>query len=143
LPTTLVTIAIAMPPSPSLLLATLIAVTIALIVTHHSHHRHHCPCCHSPTTLVTIAITLATIAFAIIIACCPGCHCNHPLCCLSLHLPATLVTIRPLLGREGEDHTNPMSNPTMTAANGATIIIATFATCTTGREGPVQQRAGF
>jgi hypothetical protein len=43
LPAILVTITIALPPSPSLPLATLIAIAIALIVARQSCCRHHCP----------------------------------------------------------------------------------------------------
>ncbi len=84
-PATHVTVAIALPPSPSSSLATLIANAIPLITACHSHCRRHCPRCRLPSTHVAIAITLATITIAIVIAC-------HPLCCL-LCYGSTLVLI--------------------------------------------------
>ncbi len=72
LPTTHVTIAIALPPSPSLLPATLITAATPLIITHHSHcHRHCHQCCCLPTAFIGIAITLATVSIAITITCHP------------------------------------------------------------------------
>jgi hypothetical protein len=47
------------------------------------------------------------------------------------------------LGGGGEDHTDLVHDPTLAATNGATIIIAAFAARTAGKEGAVQQRAGF
>jgi hypothetical protein len=38
---------------------------------------------------------------------------------------------------------DPVRDPTLAATISAAIIVTTFATRTTGREGPVQQRAGF
>jgi hypothetical protein len=43
----------------------------------------------------------------------------------------------------GEDHTDPVRDPTLAATVGAAIIVTAFAACATGREGPVQRRAGF
>jgi hypothetical protein len=121
----------------------LIVITIALIVPHHSHCCRHCPCCHSPTTFVAIAIALATVAIAIVITCHPCRHCNRPLCCLCLHLPATLVAVAPPFGGGGEDNTNPARDPTLATAASATIIIAAFAARTTSWERPVKQHAGI
>jgi hypothetical protein len=52
--------------------------TLTLFIARHPHRRHsrhrrHRPCCHSPRTLAAVAITLATIAIAIVIA-------RHPRC---------------------------------------------------------------
>jgi hypothetical protein len=46
-------------------------------------------------------------------------------------------------GGGGEDHTNPVRNPTLATTTGATFIVAAFAACATRREGLVQRRAGF
>jgi hypothetical protein len=91
--------------------------------------------------------------------CCrhPSCHHRHSHChCLPPSLPSQSPSLSPLpslarhpcclctaLGGGGEDHTNPVRNPTSAATIGATIIVAAFAARPTGREGPVQQRAGF
>jgi hypothetical protein len=96
------------PPSPLLLLAP----HLVLLIACHPHRRHspcHChhPRCCSPRTLVSIAITLATVASAIVIAHHPCRRCNRPLCCLCLHLPATLVAAVPPW--VGEGRTIPMS----------------------------------
>jgi hypothetical protein len=73
---------------------------LTLLAACHPHCRHscrrcYCPCCCSPRTLIAIAITLATIAIAIVIAHHPRRRCNRPLCCLCLHSPATLVAVAP------------------------------------------------
>ncbi len=86
-PTTLVTIAIALLPSPSLLHATLIVIAIALIVTfmpllslarhpcchcHHSCHHCHPHCCCLPTLL---PLHLPSSSPLPSLACHPCCHC--------------------------------------------------------------------
>jgi hypothetical protein len=100
LPATLVPVAIALPPLPSLLPSTLFAVsiapstfTIALFVARHPHCHHHCPrCCRRrhhctachchclPATLVAIA--LAAIAIALFDTRHPHCQRHLPVCCL-------------------------------------------------------------
>jgi hypothetical protein len=80
--------------------------TLTLLVACHPHCRHSCCCRHRPRcrlscTLVTVAITLATVTIAIIIACHPHHHQNCPLCCLCLHSPATLVAATPPWVGEG------------------------------------------
>jgi hypothetical protein len=140
MPASFVTIDIALPPSPS--------SSLAHLRRHcphrcrHSRRCRHLPRCCLPTTFVAVTIAFATIAITIVIACHPRCHCNPPLHCLCLHLPATLVPVAlPLSRGGGEDHTNPVRDPTYATAAGATIIVAAFAARATGREGPVKQHA--
>jgi hypothetical protein len=73
---------------------------------HHSHRRRHRPRCCSPCTLVPVAISLATVAIAIVIARHPRRRCNHPLRRLCLHSPTTLVSV--VLPRVGEGRTIPI-----------------------------------
>jgi hypothetical protein len=81
LPATLVTVSIALPLSPSLMLATLIAIAILLIVACHSCCRHHrprlaCPAPSSPLPLLlpplpspsSLLATLVVIAIALFVA---------------------------------------------------------------------------
>jgi hypothetical protein len=142
-PAILVTVVIALPPSPTSSLPTLITVAIPLIVACHSHATTIAlvvgclppllplpfllPPLPSPLSLLTTRVTV----------------CNHPLCCLCLHSPTTLVAVMPRWVGEGEDHTNPVHDPTLAATAGAAIIVAAFAAPATGREGLVQQCAGF
>jgi hypothetical protein len=103
-------------PLPSLLPSLLLArqpchhlhclAALTLLVTCHPHRCHSCHhrhrlCCHSPRTLVAIAIALATIVIAIVIACHPCRPRNCPLCRLYLHLPVTLVAVAPPWVGEG------------------------------------------
>jgi hypothetical protein len=96
---------------------------------HHSHRRRHRTRCCSPSTLVAIAIALAAPP----------------------SLPSQLPSLLPLLslahhpccrhaasGGGGEDHTDPVRDPTSAATVGAAIIVAAFATRATGQEGTVQ-----
>jgi hypothetical protein len=136
LPSNLVTVSIALPPSPSLLLATLIAATvltaaIALVVA--------CPAPLLPSPLIlppsplpsSLLANLIAIAIALFVA------------SAFTRLPPSSPLCRAASGGGGEDHTDPVRDPTLAATIGAAIIVAAFAIRTTGREGTVQRCTGF
>ena len=107
----------------------LIPIAIALIFAYHSCCCHHCPCCCClPITLVAI-----TIAFCVVFTF------THP--------PPLLPSCQHSEGG-GEDHLNPMGNPTLGPWRQCCNCchrrcLAVFASCTTGWDGLVQQHAGF
>ncbi len=132
MPANLVTVSIALRPSPSLLLATLIAATviaaaIALVVAHPAPLLPSLlPPLRSPSSLLATLVALAIPSSSPLPSLIRHPHCRHV-----------------ALGGGGEDHTNPVRDPTSAANVGATILVAAFAARATSREGPVQQCAGF
>jgi hypothetical protein len=104
------------PPSPLLSLA-----PHPCCHRHRSCHHHHCHCHPSPPSAPLQLPSLSPLPSLA----------RHP----CRHCAAS--------DGGGEDHTNPVRDPTSAATVGATIIVTAFATRETGREGPVQWRAGF
>jgi hypothetical protein len=117
-------------PLLSSLPATFVASTIALIVAHLPP-LSLLPSILSPLPVPsTLLATLVAVTITLFVA-------------SAFTHPPPLLPLRCHLGGQGEDHTNPVRNPTLATATGAAIIVAAFAAQATSKEGPIKQQAGF